>query len=92
MAVLPLRVAGTLVVLGVAFGALTGSQPSLATALTLTLAALVAALILRRGAAIPAFAPQTVSALRGGVRRTARLRQSDPNTSGRPRPRAPSVA
>jgi hypothetical protein len=83
----PVRLVGLLVVAGV----LVGTQPGLAATVTLTVAALCAALIAFRQLAIPSPVPAGSSALRRRARRTEVVRLHDPDAAGRPRPRAPSV-
>lgn len=73
-------------------GALSGARPGVATAVTLTLSALLLALLVRRTAVVPALVRVGTEALRRSVRNPALTRQRDPDASGRPRPRAPSAA
>lgn len=73
-------------------GAVGGTRPGMATAVTLSLAAVLLALLVRSTAAVPALAPVGAEALRRSTRHPAVQRQRDPDASGRPRPRAPSAA
>ncbi|GIG61345.1 hypothetical protein Lfu02_57170 [Longispora fulva] len=72
--------------------ALVGGHVGLAATVALTVAALCVALLASRFAV----APVAASALAGAGRHRARpvefVRQGDPGTAGRPRPRAPSAA
>ena len=60
-------------------------------ALAAVLAVLVAAALLRRQRErVPARVPVRAAAVRERARRTAPMRQCDPDAAGRPRPRAPA--
>jgi hypothetical protein len=77
---------------GTLSSALTGARPGVATLVTVTLSAMLLALLVRRTAALPALVPVGTEALRRSVGKPALTRQRDPDASGRPRPRAPSAA
>ncbi|MGY0235542.1 DUF6412 domain-containing protein [Longispora urticae] len=72
--------------------ALVGGQFGLASTVALTVAALCVALLTARFTAAPASPSVSGGALRHRARRATFLRQGDPGTAGRPRPRAPATA
>lgn len=83
----PLRLVGLLLVVAM----LAGTQTSVTAAVAVTLAALLAGLLVAGGGT---HAPSLVRSetLRRHSLRTAFLPQRDPDAAGRPRPRAPTAA